>query len=80
MTNGPGTFPPAAANYIAAVRDELGDLPFEQSADILDDVREHILQVADEYGEHVRLADLIYRLGPPATYVAELRAAAREPR
>ncbi len=76
MTNGPGTSPPAVSAYVAAVRDELSDLPPAQTADILDDVREHITQVAQEYGDDVRLAELIDRLGSPSAYVAELRAAA----
>lgn len=71
-----GNAHPAVATYLAAVRDELSDLPADELADITDDVREHLDQVAAEFGDGLTIGALIDRLGAPAAYAAELRAAA----
>lgn len=76
MTNEGETRHPAVAAYVAAVRDELGDIRSDEAAEIAEDVREHLDQVAAEYGDAVSLGVLIDRLGAPAAYAAELRAAA----
>jgi hypothetical protein len=73
------TAQPAVATYVAAVRDELGDLPPDELAEIAEDVRDHLDHVAAEYGDGVTVAVLIDRLGAPAAYAAELRAAAGLP-
>lgn len=70
---------PAVATYVAAVRDELGDLPPDELAEIAEDVRDHLDHVAAEYGDDVTVGVLIDRLGAPAAYAAELRAAAGLP-
>lgn len=70
---------PAVATYVAAVRDELGDLPADEVAEITEDVRDHLEHVAAEYGDDLTVAALIDRLGAPAAYTAELRAAAGLP-
>ncbi|TDC48513.1 hypothetical protein E1212_21110 [Jiangella ureilytica] len=71
---------PAVATYVAAVRDELGDLPPDELAEIAEDVRDHLEHVAAEYGDDVTVGVLIDRLGAPAAYAAELRAAAGLPK
>lgn len=73
------TVHPAVATYVAAVRDELGDLPPDELAEITEDVRDHLDHVAAEYGDDVTVGVLIDRLGAPAAYAAELRAAAGLP-
>ena len=60
--------------YIADVERFFSDLPDEDRRELLDDVREHVTEVAAE--DEGSLAE---RLGPPERYAAELRAAAGLP-
>jgi hypothetical protein len=64
----------AIERYLEAVRAELADLGDEERADMIEDVEQHLLEVAAEGDE-----PLESRLGPPAEYAAELRAAAGFP-
>lgn len=57
--------------YARQVRAALADVPAAQLAELLDDLEEHLVEVAAEGGE-----PLTVRLGPPADYAAELRRAA----
>jgi hypothetical protein len=65
---GPG---PDVLAYAHEVRAALADVPVERSAELLDDLEEHLAEVALE-GEE----PLVTRLGPPAEYAAELRRSA----
>lgn len=69
----------AVAEYAEAVRAELTDLPADEVAEIVDDVRDHLDQVAAEWGGEPTLTMLAERLGTPAVYAAELRQAAGFP-
>ncbi|MGY2064463.1 HAAS signaling domain-containing protein [Blastococcus sp. SYSU DS0619] len=60
--------------YARDVRAELADVPADRLAEVLDDLEEHLVEVAGEGGE-----PLTVRLGPPAEYAAELRRAAGLP-
>jgi hypothetical protein len=62
------------ANYAERVRAALGDLPPATRDELLEDLPEHLAEVAAE-GE----GSLVDRLGPPEVYAAELRAAAGAP-
>lgn len=62
------------AGYAAAVRAELDDLPAAAVADLLEDLEDHLREVAAE-----DTGDLRERLGTPAAYAAELRASAGLP-
>jgi hypothetical protein len=62
------------ASYVARVRAALADLPPAVRDELLEDLPEHLAEVAAE-GEG-SLAD---RLGPPEAYAAELRAATGAP-
>lgn len=57
--------------YYERVAAALADLPAETREELLDDLPAHFAEVIAEQG-----GPLIERLGPPATYAAELRAAA----
>jgi len=57
--------------YARQVRAALADVPEDRLAELLDDLEEHLVEVAAEGGE-----PLAVRLGPPAEYAAELRRAA----
>jgi hypothetical protein len=57
------------SRYVAAVRSALADLPAEQRDELLEDLPQHLREVAAESD-----APLSTRLGPPAEYAAELRA------
>lgn len=59
------------ADYAERVRRALADLPPAVRDELLDDLPEHLAEVAAE-GE----GSLVDRLGPPEAYAAELRAAA----
>lgn len=59
------------ARYVAQVRQALADLPPEARDDLLEELPEHLAEVAAETDGP--LAD---RLGPPEAYAAELRGAA----
>jgi len=58
-------------SYLDAVRAALGDLPPGVRDELLEDLPEHLAEVAAESD-----GPLAERLGPPAEYAAELRAAA----
>jgi hypothetical protein len=62
---------PEVLAYAAEVRAALADVPAERSAELLDDLEEHLAEVALEGHE-----PLVARLGPPADYAAELRRSA----
>jgi hypothetical protein len=65
--------------YLAGIRSALADLPALELADILDDVRAHLADLTAELGSEASLAALVERLGTPAAYAGELRAAAGYP-
>jgi hypothetical protein len=62
---------PEVGAYLAAVRQELGDLRPEERDDLLAEVEASLLEAAEESD-----APIAARLGPPADFAAELRAAA----
>ena len=68
-----------AATYVDAVHAALADLPADDLADIIEDVRDHVEQVLAELGEDATTGALEERLGKPADYAAELRSAAGYP-
>lgn len=57
--------------YAREVRAALADVPADRLAELLDDLEDHLVEVAAEGGE-----PLVVRLGPAAGYAAELRRAA----
>ncbi len=57
--------------YLSGVRAALADLPAEVQDDLVDDLPAHFAELLDEHR-----GTLVERLGPPAAYAAELRAAA----
>jgi hypothetical protein len=57
--------------YMAGVADELDDLPESERRELLEDLEQHLMEVAAEAD-----GDLVERLGPPEIYAAELRASA----
>ena len=65
--------------FLDGVRAALADLPPGEVDEILDDVRAHLADLADELGESPDRDALSARLGTPAAYAAELRAAAGYP-
>jgi hypothetical protein len=60
--------------YLDELRVCFADLPAAERIELLDDVAEHLAEVADEVG-----GPLVDRLGPPQQYAAELCAAAGLP-
>jgi hypothetical protein len=58
------------ATYAASVRAALSDLPADQAEVLLEDLEDHLREVATEAG-----GPLAERLGPPEQYAQELRAA-----
>ncbi|HEX9095386.1 MAG TPA: hypothetical protein VF990_04710 [Candidatus Dormibacteraeota bacterium] len=58
------------ATYAASVRAALSDLPSDQAAVLLEDLEDHLSEIAAEAG-----GTLTERLGPPEQYAQELRAA-----
>ena len=58
------------ATYAASVRAALSDLPSDQAEVLLEDLEDHLREIAADAGG--RLAE---RLGPPEQYAQELRAA-----
>jgi hypothetical protein len=58
------------ATYAASVRAALSDLPADQGEILLEDLEDHLREVASEAG-----GPLAERLGPPEQYAQELRAA-----
>jgi hypothetical protein len=63
-----------AADYLGAVCAELADLPDDDRAELLEDVEQHLAEVAAEGA-----GPLEQRLGSPEAYAAELRSAAGLP-
>ncbi|WP_433080604.1 HAAS signaling domain-containing protein [Dactylosporangium sp. CA-052675] len=57
--------------YLERVGEALADLPQEVRDDLMEDLPAHFAEVLEEQG-----GPLVERLGPPAAYAAELRAAA----
>ncbi|WP_460493992.1 HAAS signaling domain-containing protein [Dactylosporangium cerinum] len=57
--------------YYERVAAALADLPEDTRDELLEDLPAHFAEVLEEQG-----GPLVDRLGPPATYAAELRAAA----
>jgi hypothetical protein len=57
------------ARYAAAVRAAFADLPAPDREALLEDIEDHLVEVAAEPG-----GPLEERLGPPEAYAAELRA------
>jgi hypothetical protein len=60
-----------AERYLKDVAPHLGALPAEERADLLDDLAQHLQEIAAEPGP-----PLAERLGPPEAYAAELLASA----
>jgi hypothetical protein len=58
------------ATYAASVRAALSDLPSDQAAVLLEDLEDHLREIAAEAG-----GPLTERLGPPEQYATELRTA-----
>src|ERR1700687_4491266 len=58
------------APYAASVRAALSDLPSDQADVLLEDLEDHLREIAAEAG-----GPLTERLGPPEQYAQELRAA-----
>jgi hypothetical protein len=71
--------PGPAEEYLAGIRSALADLPAPELAEILDDVRAHLADLTAELGADASHAALVARLGSPAVYAGELRAAAGYP-
>jgi uncharacterized membrane protein len=71
--------PVAVRVYLARVRSALTDLPAAEVEEILEDVRPHMTEIAEELGEGARVEALIEQLGTPEAYAAELRAAGDYP-
>ena len=68
---------PAVDEYVEAVRHELADLPTEVRDELLDDLTEHLTEITADVAAEAGTATeaLRARLGEPADYAAELRAA-----
>lgn len=62
---------PEVLDYARDVRAALADVPAERKAELLEDLEEHLAEVAADGGE-----PLFVRLGPAPEYAAELRRAA----
>src|ERR1700737_2663561 len=58
------------ATYAASVRGALSDLPPDHAEVLLEDLEDHLREVASEAG-----GSLTERLGPPEQYAQDLRAA-----
>ncbi|MBP2370127.1 HAAS signaling domain-containing protein [Pseudonocardia parietis] len=65
--------------YLDGLRTALIDLPPAELAEIVEDARGHLADLAGELGPSYDRAAVHERLGTPATYAAELRAAAGFP-
>lgn len=75
MTSATATMTEAARQYLLHVERELGDLPAEERADLLEDLAHHLAALEAERDEQPWAA----RLGEPSEYARELRAAAGLP-
>jgi uncharacterized membrane protein len=69
----------AVAEYVARVKAELADLPAAEIEEILEDIEQHLGEVATELGDDVSVDTLVERLGTPEQYATELRTAAGYP-
>ncbi|RZT84674.1 hypothetical protein EV383_1527 [Pseudonocardia sediminis] len=67
------------SEYLDGLRAALSDLPAEELGEITEDARGHLADLASELGEGYDRAAVHARLGSPAEYAAELRAAAGFP-
>lgn len=74
----PTTTTSQAEAYLEAVRQNLADLSEEERSDLLEDLAQHLADVANEPRDSE--GSLRDRLGDPATYADELRGAAGLPR
>jgi hypothetical protein len=74
MTSPTDSVPAEVRAYAEAVRAALADVPADRAGDLLEDLEDHLAEVAAD-GE----GSLESRLGPPADYAQELRAAAGLP-
>ena len=70
---------PAVAEYVGRIQTALADLPAAEVEEIIEDIGQHLSEVAGELGEEVSVEALIERLGTPEQYASELRAAAGYP-
>lgn len=70
---------PAVAEYLAGIQAALSDLPAAEVEEIVEDIGQHLSEVAEELGEDVSVEALSARLGTPEQYASELRAAAGYP-
>ncbi|GAA1400649.1 hypothetical protein GCM10009613_57790 [Pseudonocardia kongjuensis] len=64
------------ADYLDGLRSALADLPPGEVEEIVEDARGHLAELAAELGEGYDRDAVHERLGTPAAYAAELRAAA----
>ncbi len=70
---------PVVRAYLARVRTALSDLPDAEIDEIVDDVRPHLAEIAEELGERASVAAMTEELGTPESYAAEVRAAGEYP-
>ncbi|ANY08216.1 HAAS signaling domain-containing protein [Pseudonocardia sp. HH130630-07] len=70
---------PVTTEYLDGLRSALADLPSAELAEIVEDARGHLADLASELGQDYDRAAVHARLGTPAAYAAELRAAAGFP-
>ncbi len=66
----------AVADYLATVGQNLAGIPAAEHQDILEEVAEHLADVAAELGPDADGPALVARLGSAKAYAAELRSAA----
>jgi hypothetical protein len=71
----PTVSPAQASDYLAAVENELNDLPAEDRSALMEDLALHLEAMAAEDDDR----PLAVRLGAPSAYAADLRAAAGLP-
>ena len=73
------TMNPDGEAYLAAVRDELDDLPEEDRVELIEDLALHLAELSSSANRDDDAPRFDSRLGPPASYAAELRSAAGLP-
>ncbi|MBK1786828.1 HAAS signaling domain-containing protein [Prauserella cavernicola] len=66
--------PPAVRAYLSRVRTALADLPTAEVDEIVEDVRPHLLEIAEGLGEAATVESMTEQLGTPESYAAEVRA------
>ena len=71
----PTSLEPEAADFLAAVGEELADLPAGERAALLEDLAQHLEALAEEGDDR----PVLIRLGSPEAYAEELRSAAGLP-